>query len=262
VTGKNLARAAAAGHIPHIIVEMNPETVKRERAAGEPIIFGDATNEAVLREAAITEARIAVVAINDPVSVRRITDTCRRMNPKLYLIIRTRYLIEVKPLLDLGADEVIPEEFETSVEIFTRVLHKYLVPRDRIDEFITEIRSDAYQVLRNPASIPTSLPDLIYRVSDLSIISYTVHPSSPVAGKTLGEINLRKTSGILVLAVVRFNETITNPGGETRLEPHDIVVIQGTSGQVATAAALFGGPSAGSENRTPREPESSPTEKE
>ncbi|MDD1653907.1 MAG: cation:proton antiporter [Methanomicrobiales archaeon] len=253
VTGKNLARAAAAGHIPHIIVEMNPETVRREREAGEPIIFGDATNDAVLREAAITEARIAVVAINDPVSVRRITDICRRMNPKLYLIIRTRYLNEVKPLHELGADEVIPEEFETSVEIFTRVLSKYLVPRDRIEEFITEIRSGAYQVLRNPAAISSSLPDLIYRVSDVSIISYTVHPSSPVAGKTLGEINLRKVHGILVLAVVRFNETITNPGGETRLEPHDIVVIQGTAEQVAKAASLFGGTATGSDTKPPRE---------
>ena len=262
VTGKNLARAAAHGQIPHIIVEMNPETVKRERAAGEPIIFGDATNEAVLREAAITEARIAVVAINDPVSVRRITDLSRRMNPKLYLIIRTRYLNEVKPLQELGADEVIPEEFETSVEIFTRVLSKYLVPRDRIEEFISEIRSGAYQVLRNPAAISSSLPDLIYRVSDVSIISYTVHPSSPVAGRTLGEINLRKVYGILVLAVVRFNETITNPGGETRLEPHNIVVIQGTAEQVAMAASLFGVPSGGSEGRPPKEPEPSPTEKE
>jgi len=245
MTGKNLAQAAAAGHIPHIIVEMNPETVRRERALGKPIIFGDATNDAVLREAAISDARIAVVAINDPVSVRRITAACRGMSPKLYLIIRTRYLSEVKPLQDLGADEVIPEEFETSVEIFTRVLHKYLVPRDRIEQFIAEIRSGAYQVLRNPAAMPSSLPDLIYRVSDLSIISYTVHPSSPVAGQTLGEINLRKNYGILVLAVVRFNTTITSPGGETRLEPHDIVVIQGTAEQVAMAASLFGGAGAG-----------------
>jgi CPA2 family monovalent cation:H+ antiporter-2 len=242
VTGRNLARAATAGNIPHIIVEMNPETVRSERAGGVPILFGDATTEAVLHRANITAARIAVVAINDPVSVRRITDLCRRLNPQLSLIIRTRYVSEVKPLLELGADEVVPEEFETSVEIFTRVLHKYLVPQERITQFIAEIRSGAYEVLRNPAAIPVSLPDLIYRVSDLSIVSYTVHPLSEIAGKTLGEINLRKQHGILVLAVVRATTTITNPGGETRLQPHDIVVIQGTAPQVANAAFLFRGP--------------------
>jgi CPA2 family monovalent cation:H+ antiporter-2 len=48
----------------------------------------------------------------------------------------------------LGADEVIPEEFETSIEIFTRVLTKYLVPQQEIEAFIRLIRSDNYEMLR------------------------------------------------------------------------------------------------------------------
>lgn len=242
VTGRNLARAARAGGIPYVIIEMNPETVRREQAAGEPIHYGDATTEAVLTHADIESARIAVIAINDPVSTRQIVELCRRLNPYLYIIVRTRYLTEVAPLQDLGANEVIPEEFETSVEIFTRVLNKFLIPRDRIEGLITEIRSDTYQMLRNPKELPSTLSDLIYRMSNVSIVTYTIEPGSPVAGRTLGDINLRKRFDVLILAILRGQRTITNPGGETELRPHDIVVVQGMPEPVARASTLFQAP--------------------
>jgi len=124
VNGRNVARAARVSGIPYAIIEMNPETVRSEQARGEPIYYGDSTQEAVLQHANIKDARIVVAAINDPTATRRITEIIRRLNPEVHLIVRTRYLQELKPLYELGADEVIPEEFETSVEIFTRVLEK------------------------------------------------------------------------------------------------------------------------------------------
>lgn len=149
VNGKNVARAARASNIPYTIVEMNPETVRSEQARGEPIYYGDATQEAVLQRANIKHARITVVAISDLAATRRITELVRRLNTEVHLIIRTRYLQEMKPLHELGADEVIPEEFETSVEIFSRVLAKYLVPRDEIERVVAEVRSDGYEMFRN-----------------------------------------------------------------------------------------------------------------
>lgn len=145
--GRNLARAAKIRRIPYCIIEMNPETVREEKAKGEPIYYGDATQEAVLGRADIKDARVAVVAISDPAATRRIVELVRKLSPGIYVIVRTRFLQEVKTLHGLGADEVIPEEFETSVEIFARVLEKYLVPRDEIEKYIDEIRSEDYDML-------------------------------------------------------------------------------------------------------------------
>jgi CPA2 family monovalent cation:H+ antiporter-2 len=117
-----LARAAKTANIPYMIIEMNPETVRIEKVKGEPIQYGDATNESLLKNANIKEAKILVVAISDPTATNRITQMARQLNPTIYIIVRTRFLQEIKQLYTLGADEVIPEEFETSVEIFTRVL--------------------------------------------------------------------------------------------------------------------------------------------
>ncbi len=96
-----------------------------------------------------------------------------------------------------GADEVIAEEFETSVEIFTVVLNKYFVPRDQIETFITDVRADGYQMLRSRSALPGTLPDLARNIPHITITALTVQPGSPLAGSTLGEINLRKRYNLL-----------------------------------------------------------------
>jgi len=83
-----------------------------------------------------------VIAISDAAATRRIVELSRRLNPSAYIIARTRYTNEVNPLYSLGANDVIPEEFETSIEIISRVLHRYFIPVNEIDKHISEIRKD------------------------------------------------------------------------------------------------------------------------
>jgi len=239
VTGRNLARTARRAGIDYIIIELNPDLVMEARKQGEPVIFGDATSEGVLTHAGIPTARIAVVAINDPVAVRKIVSTCRSLNPELTIIVRTRYVSEVEALHGTGADEVIAEEFETSVEIFTVVLNKYFVPRDRIESFITDVRADGYQMLRSSSNVAGTLPDLVRYIPEVSITTLTVEPGSLLAGTTLGKINLRKRYNLLVLAIRRGEEIITGIGGETWIEAGDSAIIYAKPEDVAKGGYLF-----------------------
>ncbi|MEA3222568.1 MAG: cation:proton antiporter [Thermodesulfobacteriota bacterium] len=239
VNGRNLARAARAGGIPYVIIEMNPETVRDEKGKGELIYYGDATQEVVLERADIKDARVVVVAINDPTAARRITDIARRMNPKVYIIVRTRYLQELKPLYDLGANEVIPEEFETSVEIFTRVLRKYLMPRDQIEQLISEVRTDSYQMLRSITKKSPSFLDLDRYLQDVEISALRVGEVSSVAGKTVAQIKLRKEYGVTLLAIKRDSQILSNPTGDTQIMAHDVVVVLGTPDKIAGLARLL-----------------------
>lgn len=149
INGHNVAMTARRAGIQFKIIEMNPETVKQEFAKGVPISFGDATQPGVLQHAGIHTARVLVVTIAHPNGIKMITGLARRMNPGLHIIIRTRFIADIRPLLQLGANEVIPEEFETSIEIFSRVLMHYNIDNDKIDELVREIRADSYQFLRN-----------------------------------------------------------------------------------------------------------------
>lgn len=225
VNGKNLALSAKAANIPYIIIEMNVDTVKREKALGEPIYFGDASNEEVLLFAGIKSARIIVVAINDITAVRRITSNINHMNPSVHSIIRTRHVTEMEMLYKLGASEVIPEEFETSVEIFTRVLSTYLVPQNEIQTFVDQIRTSGYKMFRSLSSQTDSFPGIKLHFPDVEICTFVIESNSAVVSKTLAELELRKKYEITLLAIKKETKTITNPPADTTLNTGDIVFV-------------------------------------
>ena len=89
-----------------------------------------------------------VVAIPDAPATERITFLARSLNLRLHIIIRTRFLREVETLNRLGANDVIPEEFETSVGIFSRVLEQFGIPEAQIQEQVAALRSHCYEVFR------------------------------------------------------------------------------------------------------------------
>ncbi len=239
LNGRNLHRTATMADIAHVIIEMNPETVRQEKAAGKPIFYGDATQEPVLHHAGIDQARVVVVAISDAAATRRITEIVRRMNPLAHVITRTRFLKEMKPLYELGANEVVPEEFETSVEIFSRVLKKYLMPREEIEKLVAEVRSDGYQMLRSLSNDPSSFSELNLSLPDVEISTFRVCKQSPVHGKTLGALDLRKKHGVSILAIRRGDTMLSNPGAEMQLMGDDVVVALGAPEIIAMVIGMF-----------------------
>ena len=241
LNGRNLARAARFSGIPYVVIEMNPTVVKEERAKGEPIYYGDATQEAILQHANIRSARAVVVVINDPAATRRITEAVRRLNPKVYLVVRTRFLQEMAPLSELGANEVIPEEFETSVEIFSRVLAKYLMPKEEIEKFAAEIRAEQYEMLRSLPREATSCLDLEMCLPDVEIRPFRIAAGSPFVGKTLAQTEMRKRTGVSLLSLRRKNRVISNPPADTVFEAGDILFVVGEADRVAGVVRLFNG---------------------
>jgi len=242
VSGQNLARAAKTGEIPYVIIEMNPETVRRERQGGEPIFYGDATQEEILNHANIKAARAIVVVINDPAATRRIVSLARSLNPRAYIIVRTRYLQEMQSLFELGADDVVPEEFETSVEIFTLVLRKYLVAKEEIERFVTEVRADGYLVLRGISRESDSFRDRLRHLHDFEINTFRLDQQAPLAGKSLAQVELRKKYGVTVLAIRRNSRMLPNPEPDMQLLPGDLLIVMGTPENLNNSGSLFKNP--------------------
>ncbi|HPJ30412.1 MAG TPA: cation:proton antiporter [Methanothrix sp.] len=240
--GRTLARAARVGDLPYVVLEMNPEVVKEEKAKGEPIHYGDATQELVLRHADVDSARVVVVAVSDEMATRRIIEMARRINPRVYILARVRYLDEAKECYDLGADEVIPEEFETSVEIFSRVLGKYLVPRTEIDKMIVEARSHGYEMFRNAELKPASISDLRRYLPNVDVVTVKVEEEAPACGKTLADLELRKRLGVSVIGILRESGNVLNPERETEIDAGDVLLVLGTTEQIARSRYLFRNP--------------------
>jgi CPA2 family monovalent cation:H+ antiporter-2 len=239
LNGRNLARAAGMAGIPYLILEMNSQTVKRERDKGEPIYYGDAAQEEVLKHANVGEARILVLVISDPEACRRITAVARKENPRIFILVRTRFLAEMGRLYALGANEVIPEEFETSIEIFSRVLSKYLIPRHEIEALIGETRADGYQMFRSLSKESTSFGDLKHYLPDVEVSTIRITEGSPVRGRSIGQSELRKEHGVTVLAIRREGQLISSPDADTFLKENDLLILIGAPAKLTSACTLF-----------------------
>lgn len=240
LTGRSVARAAGVAGIPYTVIESNPDTVRDERGKATDILFGDATQEKVLLHAGIESARVLVVVISDRAAVGRIISTARTLNPEVYILARTRFMSEMHPLIDLGADEVIPEEYETSIELFTRVLLKYFIPHDEIVHLTDELRRGGYEMFRHP-TLHTAFADLGVCIPDLELRTMRVRAGSGACGRTLKELDLRKRYGATVLAIRRGGGTAVNPGGDERLEDGDLCVMVASEEAIEAVNPLFSG---------------------
>jgi len=226
LNGRNLAHVLKEAGVGYIILELNPETVRDAAKRGDPTIFGDASSRTILKKAGIERARTIVFAISDPATTRRGVRAAREMGGDVFIVVRTRYASEIDELYRLGANDVIPEEFETSVEIFTRVLQRFHIPRNIIDAQVKIIRGECYGVLRGTCE---AVKPSAERLSDLlsagTAESYYVSKGSWPAGKTLGAVDLRNRTGATVIAVVRGEESFTSPGAEFAVEAGDTLVL-------------------------------------
>ena len=239
VSGKHLARAAKGAGIDYVILEMNPDTVRRYKGQ-EPIFYGDASQPAVLEHLNIRAARDMAIVISDPAAVRAATAAARELNPHLHIIARTRFLAEVGPLRNLGANEVIAEEFESSLEIFSRVLGNYLVPRQDIANFVAHIRAEHYDMTRKLALRSASLKTLVDQLADVGVHAVRLEEGSELAGKSLAECALRQKHGVTVVAIRKDESVVASPDANTLLEIGDVVYLFGEERFLHMVEAIFG----------------------
>lgn len=239
LNGRNLAKTLKATHIPYVVVEVNAETIRRARADGEPIIYGDITREETFIRAGAPCAKALVLAISDYAAARIAVRMARRINPSIFILVRTRYAAEVDELVKIGADQVIPEEFETSVEIFSRVLHQYHIPNNIIANQINLIRSEGYSMLRGVSLEHERIERVAAMLAGTTVDTFQVQPDYATVGRTLQELDIRRSSGATVIAIARKEEAITNPGPDIRIEVGDILVLMGSHKELDEAVSLL-----------------------
>src|SRR5215467_2106272 len=239
LNGRNLARVLGETEIPFVALDLDGDIVRREARHGVPIYYGDATNANVLRHVKIEDARVLVVAISDPFITRRAVQVAKGLNPKVHIVVRTRYLRELEELHQLGADDVVPEEFETSIEIFALVLRTYNLPPDFVMRKAEQVRREGYALLRR-----SEMPELAHHLrggtlTDVEVETCRIDDDSPAQGKTLAELSIRPRTGVSVIAWTRSGVTESNPSEKTRLMAGDILVLLGSRAQIRRAMGLL-----------------------
>lgn len=228
LNGQNVASVAIEAGIRCAVIEEDPDLAHKAQLLGLTVFVGDGGNIHLLEQAQTQSARVIVVAISDAPATLKIVAAARSLSSTAHIIVRTRYVREIEASFAAGANEVIPEEFETSIEIFHRVLRKYLLPEARIQELIASIRSDHYGKLRGTTGNKLRKKEGTLTIPGLEIATLPVTIGrSKVVGKTIAEIALRERYGITVLAIRRGERYITNVNGSARILTDDLLYLLG-----------------------------------
>jgi CPA2 family monovalent cation:H+ antiporter-2 len=238
LAGRELVRALERISMPHIVLELNAEIVRQAKHRGQAVFYGDATSEEALGHAHLASARLFVLMMDDPRAAQRVVDTARRVAPEVPILMRTRYLREKKALLDLGAADVVAEEVEGAVEMIARILRSLDQPRNVIHDCIHEVRRDLQESTR-PIKIPRRELRAVGGIDGIKIESMLVRENASVVGKSPVELRLRSQTGLLLIALRRGTEFLSEPDPHEALQAGDIVYVVGSTAAIEAALPLF-----------------------
>jgi voltage-gated potassium channel Kch len=206
--GRMIAAQLQAGGIPFVIVDQAAERVAEVRDAGYLTLQGEATDEAVLKAAGITRARVlATVLPNDAANVF-ITLSARNMNPRIEIIARGEVPSTERKLLQAGANRVVlPAHIGAD-----RIAHLILHPNAR-ELLGTQTKSRV--------EFEHHLTELGLDMEEIEIAA-----DSPLAHKLICDVEAEAAGRLLAVAIMRKEGgTDLNPAPASTLMPGDALVV-------------------------------------
>jgi CPA2 family monovalent cation:H+ antiporter-2 len=227
--GQNLARVLESRGFEYIALDLDPYRVRDARQAGDPVVYGDATNPEVLGALGVDRASIIVISFADPEIAVRIVRNVRELRAEVPVLVRSHDDVPLEKLLAAGATEVVPEIFETSLSLVSHVLVLLDVPTADVTELNEQIRSDRYSLLRSvfrrhdvrPLDGPTAGLRQHLR-------TVTLPPTAHAVGRSIRDLGLER-GAVVVTAIRREGIVGRDPDPDTRLREGDVLVLFGTA---------------------------------
>ena len=239
VAGRYLARMLQAAGIRCVVIDQNGALVRQAHDDGLLAVYGDGAHPIMLAEVGGARARLVVYTISSPVEERRGVAAARELAPGATIMVRTRYIRAMDDLMRLGANEVVVEEFEASLELFARALRSYEIPPRRIAHKLNAVRDEHYGLLRGTAAPDLTLDALQHLGIHNALELIEVEAGSTADGENARTLDLRRQTGAIQIAVVRDGAPIYRRDDSFRYQPGDTAVIVGDPEALERAAALF-----------------------
>lgn len=237
MTGKSVATAAEMANIPYSIIDLDPDVIRKVKESRKDtcVWYGDALHEEVLLHAGIRDARALVIVISEQNVIPGIINIARKIAPDIYIVVRTRHVDDVRNLLALGADEVIPEEFETSVRIFSCLVEKYALPKKEIDSLTEKIRSSGYRMFNRVTASLAKNPFPREDTDYFRIHTVYVAPGSFLCGKTLRDLDSWSKYQVGILGIRRGETTMMSPSPDDMIHEGDALILYATDENLQSA---------------------------
>lgn len=233
-SGQSLARFLEQEKIAVTALDADPMRVKQAQAAGESVVFGDATRREVLTAAGVARASALVVSFADTHAALKIISHVRNLKPDLPVIVRTFDDSDIEKLKAAGADEIVAEVVEGSLMLATQTMLLLGTPLNRVLARLRRVRSERYELMRGffPGATDDDDGALDHDLPRLQ--SIVIDAGAAAVGKTLAAIDVGQ-DGVFLMALRRDGVRQMSPPEETRLQSGDILILNGAVENLARA---------------------------
>jgi CPA2 family monovalent cation:H+ antiporter-2 len=236
--GSFVARLLARLEQPFAVVDSNPGRGDEARGSGYPVVYGDAGAEPVLEAAGVRRARLVIVTVPDPVGAHLVVTRVRALNPNVHVVARTATVEQLEELGRLGVYEAVHPESEAGLELGRQALSHLGVAAGDVQRFADEVRRELYAPITRQGTDGDLLAQLGRASRQIETEWVRLPEGSPLGGRTIGELGVRTKSGASIVAIVRDDLVLANPGPDARFEPGDLVGVLGSPEQRAAFVAL------------------------
>ncbi len=210
-----------------VVVELDHRRFEEAKKAGIPSVYGDASQEIVLEAAGLSRAAQIIVTVPDLVTIRTIIQTAKGSNPNPDIIVRSSTHKHLYDMKEMGADEAVLPELEASLEMARQSLLRLHKSPAEIQRQTDRIRQEVYSVLGDSSDVYRELVQFRGAEQQFDLQWVKLNVSSNLAGKSIGESNIRKTTGSSVVGVVRSGQLKTNPDATYVLQAGDLIAVIG-----------------------------------
>ncbi len=239
-SGQYLARFVQQEGIDYVALDLDPERVREAAAAGDTVVYGDASRRETLTAAGIGRASVMVVSFAGVEAAMRVLHHAHALRPDLPVVVRAADESDLDKLTQGGAAEVVPEAFEGSIMLASHALALIGVPINRVVRRIREIRSQRYEMMRgffHGSTDDDDRPD----AQQQRLHAVVLPEGARAVGSTIAELAFEDLE-VTVSAVRRRNIRGVSPGPEMIFLAGDTVVLRGTPGGLELAEQrLLGG---------------------
>jgi CPA2 family monovalent cation:H+ antiporter-2 len=255
--GSFVARLLDRLEKPFVVVEANPNRADEAKVAGFPTVYGDAVAIPVLEAAGIGGARLVVLTIPDAIAARLAVERVRGLAPEADLLVRAESAGQLQDLGRLGVYEAVQPELEAGLELARQALARFGVAAEEAQTFADGVRRELYAPISGEEAASEGGDRLFARLRQASRaieVEWVRLSEGQVSekdegesltkygllGHTIGDLAVRSETGASILAVVRGDEVIPNPGADLALEAGDAVGVLGTQEQRAAFRTIAG----------------------
>jgi len=232
--GQYIAQVLQRLKLDFVLVELDYRRVEEAKTANFPVIFGDVSQEVVLRAAKVARARLLLSTIPAVATTQTIVDQARRINPSLHTVARVEGVEQMKMLHEHGVYEVVQPEFEASLDITRQALLHLNIPATEIHRFTDAVRKDLYAPLYQKGGNYKTLKHLKNATDLLQFEWIRLPADSPFISKTIKDLAIRSKTGVSVVGVTRNGNLHPNPNVDYRFAAGDLLAVMGDTQQLAS----------------------------